>query len=188
LTQKELEQLLGFLEADRDRAGAAYNRLRNLLVNECTRRNHSAPDAGADAVLDRVAARLASGLALERAKLEPFCKGITRLVCLEDHRHQWRGQQAAHLQAAQQQIRSEVDREQELRQQERCLQELTVAERALLQAYYQRISLGTFHESTQERLQLAAQMGVNLNTLRLRVHRLRLRLEECVRVARQLYG
>ena len=186
MTQKELEQFLQFLDVDREQAGAAYNRLRNLLVNDCAKRNHSAPDTGADTVLDRAAAKLAAGLVLERAKLEPFCKGIARLVCLEDYRRQWRGQQAALVHTANQQLPAQLDHDQELRQQERCLQILTDEERTLLQAYYQRISLGTFQESTQERLQLARRMGVNLNTLRLRVHRLRLRLEECVRVSRQL--
>ena len=60
---------------------------------------------------------------------------------------------------------------------EKCLQELSPQERQLIEGYYQ----GERSQKVEKRKQLAARMGIGIGELRVRVHRLRRKLNECIR-------
>ena len=60
---------------------------------------------------------------------------------------------------------------------EKCLQKLSPQQRQLIEDYYQ----GEGWAKIEKRKQLAARMGISISDLRIRAHRLRQKLVECVR-------
>jgi DNA-directed RNA polymerase specialized sigma24 family protein len=180
MTQREFDNLLSRLDADRDQAAAAYNQLRGRLINHCRLKGHSSPEDGADEVLDRVAARLAQGEAvLDVAK---YSLGVARLVCLENYRQQERAQKFVCDFSFFQSIAEAVD-DRIFGLMARCFGKLGAEEQSLLRDYYG----GAEGEPLDEwRLRMAHRMQITLNTLRLRVHRLRLGLEKCLQTNRRL--
>jgi DNA-directed RNA polymerase specialized sigma24 family protein len=59
---------------------------------------------------------------------------------------------------------------------EKCLQKLSLQERQLIKDYYQ----GEMGSKLEKRKQLAVRMGVGVKGLRIMVHRIRKKLEECI--------
>lgn len=188
MTPHELEHLLRCLHADRNQAGAAYNRLRALLIQHCAWKNHHAPEDGADAALDRVAAKLAAGTLIPAEKLESYCKEVARYICLEDYRRRLREEHAARAQTLLPGQADEAELEHEARQRKQCLEQLEAEAQRILRAYCLPPAKGAFADLEAERARLAAELGITLQNLRLRVHRWRLRLEKCLRERLQARG
>jgi DNA-directed RNA polymerase specialized sigma24 family protein len=162
------------LDPDTERAGAAYEALRRALIAFFAWRGAGTPDELADEVLDRLAARLGEGVAVEN--VPRFARGIARLVLLE----YWRRPDArpgslddggvTHPFAA--------DPPEDVLHGclERCLSELPREGRELILGYY-----GAHGRLRIEgRKRLAAAVGASETALRNRAQRLRDRLERCV--------
>ncbi len=172
LTPGALDRLLLALHPDRDRAAEEYENLRRKVGKLLEWRGCLTPDEGADRVLDRLARRIEAGE--EVGNLYSYCCGIARLLLLEDQR--------------------QAEKERELRQFfvpaapdpwepaipleafERCLRRLPEVSRELVLAYYQ----DEKQAKIDHRKALADRLGMPLNALRLRVHRIRTRLRNCV--------
>lgn len=67
--------------------------------------------------------------------------------------------------------------EQEKEYLDECLQELSDEERELITAYYQ----GEKTDKLKNRKKLAEQHGMPMNALRIRIFRIRKKLEDCIR-------
>jgi len=173
LTAKSLEGLLARLSPDREIAAAEYERLRARLVNYFRLRGLSDPFAAADITLDRVAVRALDGVVDDVHK---FCFGVARLITLEQLRMEER-RRISHEQfmKADGQPGDEEEFYARLR---RCLEVLTPPDRALLEEYYRQ---GPEGGRKDRREGLAEREGMTLSNLRLRVHRLRNTLRECLR-------
>jgi len=179
VTQDHFEKLLSRLHANRELAGSEYNLLRQKLINYFRLKGHGAPEDGADETLDRVAAKIAAEE--EISDVTNYSFGVARYICLEDQREQTRrqrlGEQLSFLQAV-----SEPVDERLFNLMERCFNRLAPADRDLLQKYCaaEKGSLSNWRD------EIAVQMNVSLGNLRLRIHRLRSKLEGCFRTGRQL--
>lgn len=176
LTREALDALLNWLDPDDVRAGHQYERLRERLTRYFEWRACDRADMLADEVLDRVARRLAEGVHVEAADPKSYIYGVARLVCLEALKRQKKHQAALEQfrQAPQPTDAAELEGLDRLLR--RCLDSLGPRSHALVLRYYATDGQARI----PARQQLAAELGVPINALRIRMHRLRERLAECL--------
>ncbi len=174
LTAETLESLLEFLDADRDAAARKYEALRSRLIRLFVWRGCDSPDERTDETLDRVARKLQEGVKIQA---EPFsyAAGVAYRIFQETLRHDQR-QQSAVREMAEVAPPEETDDEQ-LDCLDECLDALSRRERDLIVGFYQ----GEKGIRISRRRSLAEDLGISVNALRIRAHRLRARLEDCVR-------
>ena len=176
LTESGLSGLLARLDADAERAGAAYEALRHALMRFFDWRGAAAPDTCADEALDRLARRIAEGEVI--ADVRNYAHGIARLVWLE-HSRAPEGRVVsldatgvvdlpAPVPAALDSPLSSCF--------DRCLDTLPADGRRLILEYYTHER----HGQIAARAELARTLALSPNALRSRAQRLRDRLERCV--------
>jgi DNA-directed RNA polymerase specialized sigma24 family protein len=175
------ERLLAFLDADRDRAARRYQDIRSRLVKLFVWRGCTLADDCADQTIDRVARRLMEGADIRVADTYHYFHGVAINVLREHLRQRERAPRPfdddAPGAAAPPDADLEADRaarEARIECMERCLARLMPAQRNLLVEYHG----GDRH--IERRQALSRSLGIPLNALRIRVHRLRSTLETCV--------
>lgn len=178
LTQEAFDKLLAQLGPDRDRAGDEYERLRGALVNFFEWRGSLLPDEHADETLNRVARRLDEGEEVQ--DFSSYCYGVARRLWLEVAPEQAR---EMNLRAELPEVPDPRPRPEEQLEWERrlaCFEQglrlLPPESRDLLIKYYQ----AERRARIDGRAALAEELGITLNTLRVRTHRLRTQLEKFI--------
>jgi DNA-directed RNA polymerase specialized sigma24 family protein len=173
LTPGALDALLAQLDPDRERAAVAYEALHARLVRLFEWR--AAGDAGAlaDETLDRVARRLEEGLEIRARDPFHYVAGVAHFVLKEVARRAEREKSAAREFASAPPPLREGAR---LRCLDGCLERLPDDQRRLVLGYY----AGDGSARIAGRTELAEEKGIDRNALRVRVHRLRQGLEECL--------
>jgi DNA-directed RNA polymerase specialized sigma24 family protein len=172
ITAAGFTRLLARLDADADRAGHEYARLRCTLVKFFDWRGAASPDECADETLDRLARRLADTRVDDVAG---YVHGIARLVLLERRRGPVLDPIEAYpdLAAAPDEV---ADRSIPADCLECCLARIDDDARRLALRYYE----GDGIVKIANRRRLAAALGLSEAALRTRVRRLRDRLAQCV--------
>jgi DNA-directed RNA polymerase specialized sigma24 family protein len=173
LDRDSFDKLLEALTPDnRDQAGVVYEELRQRLIRFFSWEGCQRPEDCADEVFNRVASKLTAG---ERIlNIMAFASGVSRLVLKETIRHQGREQSREVLEfPAPKPAEPESVEEQCL---DKCFEELATDARELLLNYYR----GEASQRIRNRQQMAANLGISLNSLRNRALRLREKLEVCV--------
>ena len=174
LTQDLFDKLLSFLDADRDQAGLKYEGLRRRLLKFFEWRGWSAGADLADETLNRLAKNIAAGEQIQN--LGAYCSGVARIVFLEALRSRNRELNATRSSSESgANVRDEIA-ERRLECLSRCLGELSEDNRQLFLQYHQ----GEKSARIEAREQLAKELGIPLNALRIRAHRIRTKLESCV--------
>ena len=175
LTGEAFERLLERLGSDREAAGERYEALRARLLDYFDWKGVLRPDTACDETLDRVARRLEEGEDIQR--IEAYVHGVARFVLLERLRHQTREQQGSV--SVPLELIAQTDGNEEIRIEclTRCLHELAPADRDLIVGYYE--GAGEVHLGGRKRL--ATRLGITYATLKTRAHRLRNRLDACLR-------
>lgn len=178
LTGESFEQLLSFLDRDRDRAALAYDQLHRKLIKFFEWRGHPDPEHVADLTLNRVARKLEEGTVVRSPNPAAFVLGVARMVFLEESRRLARQEQVEPAHFVERVDASDADDEDEVRMRvlESCLEGLERDGRDFLLRYYTE----TGANKIALRKQIARELGVSSGVLRLRAHRLRQRLESCV--------
>jgi DNA-directed RNA polymerase specialized sigma24 family protein len=174
LTERTLEALLARLGPDRDEAAQAYEAIRQRLIRLFEYRGCADAAALADETMSRVARRLAEGVEIRAAEPYAYFAGVASMVFREVLRRREREQAALRARPSPGTDAAAEDRMACL---EKCLEQLPPPARELVLAYHG----GEGRERIEGRVTLARDYGLDLNALRVRVHRLRERLEECVR-------
>jgi DNA-directed RNA polymerase specialized sigma24 family protein len=174
------EKLLAVLDADRERAGHRYEAIRRQLIKLFECRGGRRPDELADETIDRVARKLDAGEEIRGGDIGAYFYGVGRNVLRES----WRRPVDEPLRGPLADVRTTEAGaapdglgERRLACLEHCVEGLPAEERNLILWYYQigeRILI-------EPRKRLAASLGISLNALRIRAHRVRGRLEACVR-------
>lgn len=131
------------------------------------------PEELADQTLNRVARRIGEGAPVDDARV--FALGVARMILLEEAKARVRDQRLID------EWRREIDSPPEPDDErmaclEKCLDALPAESRELILAYY----TGERGSKIDNRRILADRLGTTLPSLRIRVHRLRERLEQCV--------
>lgn len=175
LTREGFDKFLFRLNPDRDTAGRKYEVLRSKLISYFDWRNCPFPEDHADEALTRVIRKIEAGEEIRDPSTYVF--GIARMLLLEIARNREKERAALNLLPDTQSVDTESDEAQNrincLRQ---CLAALPEKSRELITEYYE----GEGPAKINRRKELAADLGMQLNALRIRACRLREKLEECM--------
>jgi DNA-directed RNA polymerase specialized sigma24 family protein len=172
LTQEAFDLLLAHLDGDREQAGIKYEALRRKLVKFFEWRGCAFTEELADDTINRIARNLERGEQIRN--FTAYCVGIARNVFFESLRIRKREEAFQSMPNPSVARSDEQDQRRECL--ERCLRDLPAPDLRLIVEYYQqdkrtRIAL---------RRDLAVRLGIPLNALRIRTHRIRAHLEKCV--------
>lgn len=174
-TQLELEALLAALDPDRDEAGRKYEIIRAKLIRLFEWRRCDSPEDLADVTISRVAKRIYEGVEFKNEPFGYFC-GVAHLVHKEFLRSVAREQKAFDRgDWPPPQPEEEPEDDQRLSCLNRCLGQLPPGEKDLLLRYYQG------DNNIRNRKDLCRERDTTINALRIQVHRVRRKLESCVR-------
>lgn len=173
------DEILAWLNPDREVAGTIYVQLCDDLTRIFSWNQCGDPEGLTDEVIDRVAIKIHDvkdafvgdpklyfyGVARNLIKEIP--RRVKTHVSLEDV-------ELPATPPAEMEEESEIMREECL---ESCLQELSTEKRDLILGYYAKEK----QAKIDKRIEMARGMGVSLETLRVRVHRIRNALEACIK-------
>src|SRR5262245_13600340 len=175
MTHEAFERLLTRLDADRERAGERYETLRRQLMKFCEWHGIGSPEEHADKTINRIARRITEGE--EIRDLHSYCYGVARMLLREalrerEREHAMRDRLPSPPNASEE----SSDRELRLRCLDECLGRIPAESRELILGYYQ----AEKQAKIESRRELAERLGIPLNALRIRAHRIRVELEACI--------
>ena len=176
LTPEAFEKFLAALSPDRDEAGVQYEIIRRKLVRFFEWRNVEPADYYADETINRAARRIAEGEVIQN--LSGYIYGVARMVYMEairEHEHGTVPFEEA-PQALKQESPPAAEPEPRVVCFDQCLDSLPAENRSLIVGYYQEER----RAKIELRQELADSLQSPLNALRIRAHRIRLRLEQCI--------
>lgn len=175
LTAEGFEALLAMLHPDRETAGERYEDIRRRLVRLFEWRGCARSEELADETFNRVARKSAEGLTLQRSDPYAYFCGVAHHVFQEVVRREARESKA--LESGDWTSSDPADDQPDYRlgHLRSCLQTLASDQRRLLLRYHQE------DQRIRSRKDLCDELGIPMNALRIRVHRLRRRVEACVR-------
>jgi DNA-directed RNA polymerase specialized sigma24 family protein len=176
LSTLALERFLASLDSDRDRAAERYEHIRTRLLRFFEWRGCAFPDECADETITRVIRKIDEGAAIQEP--DSYCYGVARLVLLESLKEREREREALTqmqpLSLWVDEVQADVERR--LQCLRSCMKRLPSDQQTLI-AEYHRHDSGSRIEG---RKRLAATLGIGLNALRIRAHRLSAHLGSCV--------
>lgn len=168
-TQEDFDRLLSWLDPDRDRAGERYERIRRKLILIFASRGGASPEEMTDECINRVIKKLPEIEPQYTGSPENYFFGVAKFVALE-----WPRKDPPIVIPPPEPVSPE--NEEPLACLDGCLDRLPSSTRELVLEYYQ-------HEKRakiDQRTVLAQRLGIAVNALRIRAHRIRKHLEKCV--------
>lgn len=172
LTQNSFDELLDWLDPDRDKAGVKYERVRSKLITIFTNRGCTEAEDLADETINRVGKRVSEIRPGYVGDPMNYFYGVANKIHLEYCRKPRPPIVPEPVASLDYSEEFEMEYECLLR----CIQELSLQNRDLVVRYYQ----GEKRAKINCRKELAKQMGIALNALRIRAYRLRAELQRCV--------
>lgn len=179
LTGEALDGLLTWLDPDREQAGRKYEHIRKSLIKIFAWRGCAEAEDLADETINRVARKVPEIASTYQGNPVLYFYGVGRRLFLEYQKQQLRRapQEAdAESPASMVEEASAGDLERRHECLEQCLQKLSESNRELIRDYYQR----DLQTRGDWRSELARRMGVSAGALRVRAHRLRAALLDCI--------
>jgi DNA-directed RNA polymerase specialized sigma24 family protein len=175
LSQAEFDQLLSWLGPDHDKAGEKYESVRQSLIELFEAWHCCEPDERADETINRVVSKLNTIVVTYSGDPALFFYGVAKMV-----RHEYlrkiRALELSKEPAAE--PTHEPDDEKELLHQclDECLAKLPPKDKDLVLMYYE----GDKRKKIDIRKRLRMELDLSSNTLRVKVHRIRGTLEQCI--------
>ena len=188
LNKKAFDGLLNSLSSDRDQAAEIYQEIRRKLTTFFEFRRCQFPQEQVDETINRVARRIVEGEIIHASDITTYFYGVARNVV----REYWKGKniEAARLHRFPQSnslaesveevsVREfgRVEHERQLECLESCLQALPEETCQLIVVYYQ----GDSGAQVRIRQSLASKLGISPTALRLRIARIRAKLDGCLK-------
>jgi DNA-directed RNA polymerase specialized sigma24 family protein len=168
LTQELFDALLAWLDPDREEAGRKYEEIRLRLIKIFTCGGCFDPEDMADETINRVSQKLSEIQSTYEGDPARYFYGVAKNVRLESQRPKPIPEPPP---------KPDTDTlEKEYACLEKCIEKLTQSNRELVTQYYQEEK----RAKIDHRKQLAEQFGIALNALRIRAHRIRTALQQCV--------
>ena len=174
MTQTAFDKLLNCFSLDRDEAGRQYERTRVRLFRVFEWSAVGPADELADETFNRVARRIDEGQKIEN--LIAYIVGVAKIVCKEAHK---KHAPVPLDDAPETRLRITPEPvEPDVRMQcfDECLEGLSSERRFLIVEYYQQER----RDKIDRRQKLAERIGIPQNALRIRAHRIRVALENCI--------
>ena len=175
-TQELFDSLLGWLDHDRQKAGDKYLSIRRGLVKIFTCRGCPDADGLADKAIGRVMSKVKVISPTYVGDPALYFYGVAQNVYLEERRKP----------PVDESIRLEIlpsyvppldeDLEQQYNCLEKCMEQLSANSRRLVLEYYENEK----GAKISNRKRLANDLGIALNALRIRAHRIRVQLQHCM--------
>lgn len=180
LTQDAFDELLDWLDPDRERAAEKYETIRLQLIKILTCRGCRQAEDFADEAINRVLAKISDLRHTYTGNPALYFYGVVNKVHLEYVRKtESRQTELADWYNGEDRAVSPLENEDveaEYQCLENCLDELPANNRLLVVRYYQEEK----GAKIVSRKRLAEEFGLGVNALRIRAHRIRLALQECV--------
>lgn len=172
------DEFLKTLDSDRDKASEKYLRLRTRLERFFEWRNCENIEELTDIVFDRTAKKIVEGEKL--LNVEAYCVSVAKFVLLENRREAYRTDELDENTAIEAGKGTETDKdvnETRFKCLDSCLAKFPDEDRALIIRYFDT------NEATMipTRKTLAESLGISINSLRIRICRLRSKLENCTK-------
>ena len=169
LSQEAFDALLAWLDSDREQAALKYEKIRRSLIKMFTDRGCLEPEDLADETINRVTHKLKGIEKYFTGDPALYFYGVANYVLMERLRKK--------LPQVVTTPPNDANRiELEYNCLERCIDRLTKNDRDSLLRYYGPED----RNETEHRRALAEELGIGPNALRIRVHRIRQTLKECV--------
>ena len=176
-TQQSFEKLLAAFASDRDEAGKQYEKIRVKLLRYFERHDITDADRYVDETLDRVMRRLDEGEVI--VNITAYIYTVASYVRMEAWKQQEQMRKAESEIQRTAVVIHPTENDPNPRQLcfDTCLRKLPLETRILIRDYYS--EEGSL--KIKLRKQMAQQLGIGLNALRIRAHKIRISLETCVR-------
>jgi DNA-directed RNA polymerase specialized sigma24 family protein len=172
--------LLSWLNEDEETAEKRYEAIRRSLIFYFSKRGGRYPEDLADETISRVAAKAPSLINSYKGVPELYFFGVARIVLKEYQRTSFKDSSLDEAMAFGREPKSQssdpIRLEYMLSCLENCVQQLDDQERELFLQYFS----GTNDQDGKFRIKLAAHLGINYPALRVRIHRIRLILKDCI--------
>jgi DNA-directed RNA polymerase specialized sigma24 family protein len=169
LTQEAFDSLLAWLDEDRERAATKYEDIRLRLIKVFFRRGCSTAEDLADQTIDRVSRKVNEVSQTYVGEPALYFLGVAQKIFLEHVKKRPAPALASPLHHPE-------DRERHLVCLENCLQGLDDESRDIVLRYYE----DEKRKRIDHRRVLADQLGIAVNALRMRVHRIKATLLPCI--------
>jgi RNA polymerase sigma factor (sigma-70 family) len=171
ITQEQFDSLLSWLDNDREVAATKYETIRKGLVRVFVSKGFNDAEDLADETINRVINRLPD--IRENYEGEPtrYFHGVARNIIRERLRTREVAVDVSPVWVDPRPSSAEHDCL------EKCLQALPAEKRELILDYY----LYEGHDKIEHHKQMAAELGITEGALRVRVHHIRVRVENCMR-------
>jgi DNA-directed RNA polymerase specialized sigma24 family protein len=169
LTKEAFDKLLDWLDTDRERAGSTYENIRLRLIKIFARRGCGEAEDLADETINRVTAKIERLSSQYEGNPALYFYGVAQKVHLEYLRSQ-------HKRLENRPVETEVDDEAEYECLDQCMQRLPLDNQNLVLRYYR----DDKQAKIINRKQLADELGIAVNALRIRAHRIRVILQQCI--------
>ena len=178
ITQEGFDELLAWLDSDRESAGQKYEEIRSSLVKIFAWRQCSDAEGMADATINIVAQKVFQLRSSYEGKPHLYFYGVARNLIRE---YQNRRTVLVALEEVEPKNSAIVDdTDNELEEVDtclgKCLNTLEPEDRELVLAYYQKDG----QAKIRLRRQLAQARGIDVNALRVKMHRVRGWLAKCI--------
>ncbi|MDX6614502.1 MAG: hypothetical protein QOD75_3688 [Blastocatellia bacterium] len=168
ISQDAFDRLLNWLDADRDNAGRKYEMIRQRLIKILACRGCAEADDLADETINRVTRKLAAITESYTGDPTVYFYGVAQKVYLEYLRRN-------RPKPGPPPVDTPAD-EAEYECLDRCLNGLPGDNRRLVLEYYEDVK----RAKIDHRRKMAEQLGIAVNALRIRAHRIRVQLQKCV--------
>lgn len=172
-----LERLLALLDPDPAKAARHYQLLRKKLTRLFEWRGARFPEDLADETISRVARKLDEGVEIRSDDPFRYFCGVAHMVFKEVLRERKRERQLLDPGNWSPPADPEEPDDERMAFLQECLDRLPESNRHLILAYHE----GERRERIENRRLLADELDIPLNALRIRVHRIRAKLERCVK-------
>jgi RNA polymerase sigma factor (sigma-70 family) len=168
-TQEAFNNLLAWLDKDRNRAGYRYEEIRRNLIRIFARRGCPIAEDLTDETINRVTEKAVEIAPSYVGDPGLYFYRVARNVYLEYVKKQPNRLPIPPSDP----IKEKEDR---LNCLDHCLENLDASSRDLILAYYS----DEKRAKIDNRKELAARLGITINTVRMRAHRIKITLQECV--------
>jgi RNA polymerase sigma factor (sigma-70 family) len=168
-TQESFDRLLAWLDDNRDHAGKKYELIRNRLIKVFTCRGCGEAEDLADETISRVTAKVPEIAPTYEGEPILYFYGVARKV-----HHEWLRRQNRPV--PEMSIK-EADDERVLECLDRCMETVPEKSRELVLRYYENEKKAKI----DERKTIAQELGIGINALRIKAHRIRQILRKCVK-------
>lgn len=170
LAQEDFDRLLAWLNDDREQAGLVYEKLRWRLITIFAARGCAVPEELADETIDRVARRVSDIAQTYFGDKALYFFGVANNV-----HHEYLRRPTPQTDPDEP-LSDSSDQERLHLCLEQCLGKFSAESRAMLLRYYSQEKQAKIRLHTE----MAEESGISINTLRLRVLRMKEKLQPCI--------